>query len=223
MRVLGINAIFHDPAAALIVDGRIVAAAEEERFSRRKHGKRPVPFSAASHLAGHYAGGGLEVLASQALPHSLGLFYEQATSHLGFLHSSDEYKVMALASYGAPRFARDLGRRVYPDGAGGFRTEVVDWDSLGWRAPWIAAEPGEFDPGHVRSLVRRIRRLGPALAVVFTSFHQSPLPMALAPRMAGVPRIAAISADYPGSLLDVRHPPTGDMPEAGPVPAEVSR
>ncbi|MGV9573979.1 carbamoyltransferase N-terminal domain-containing protein, partial [Streptomyces nigra] len=41
MRVLGINALFHDPAAALVVDGRIVAAAEEERFSRRKHGKRP--------------------------------------------------------------------------------------------------------------------------------------------------------------------------------------
>src|SRR2546423_15666657 len=46
MRVLGINAIFHDPAAALVVDGRVVAAAEEERFSRRKHGKRPLPFSA---------------------------------------------------------------------------------------------------------------------------------------------------------------------------------
>src|SRR5918912_4039480 len=46
MRVLGINAIFHDPSAALIVDGQTVAAAEEERFSRRKHGKRPVPFSA---------------------------------------------------------------------------------------------------------------------------------------------------------------------------------
>ena len=46
MRVLGINAIYHDPAAALVVDGEIVAAAEEERFSRRKHGKRPVPFSA---------------------------------------------------------------------------------------------------------------------------------------------------------------------------------
>src|SRR3954470_5651747 len=45
-RVLGINAIFHDPAAALVVDGTVVAAAEEERFSRRKHGKRPVPFSA---------------------------------------------------------------------------------------------------------------------------------------------------------------------------------
>src|SRR5436305_13549245 len=46
MRILGINAIFHDPAAALVVDGQIVAAAEEERFSRRKHGKRPVPFAA---------------------------------------------------------------------------------------------------------------------------------------------------------------------------------
>ena len=46
MRILGINAVFHDSAAALVVDGRTVAAAEEERFSRRKHGKRPVPFSA---------------------------------------------------------------------------------------------------------------------------------------------------------------------------------
>ncbi len=46
MRILGINAIFHDPSAALVVDGQVVAAGEEERFSRRKHGKRPVPFSA---------------------------------------------------------------------------------------------------------------------------------------------------------------------------------
>src|SRR5215207_1229125 len=45
MRVLGVNAVFHDPAAALVVDGVTVAAAEEERFSRRKHGKSPVPFS----------------------------------------------------------------------------------------------------------------------------------------------------------------------------------
>src|ERR1700712_209817 len=45
MRILGINAVFHDPAAALVVDGEIVAAAEEERFSRRKHGKTCVPFS----------------------------------------------------------------------------------------------------------------------------------------------------------------------------------
>src|SRR5579875_2040386 len=43
--ILGINAVFHDPSAALVVDGVTVAAAEEERFSRRKHGKRAVPFS----------------------------------------------------------------------------------------------------------------------------------------------------------------------------------
>ncbi len=35
--ILGISAYYHDSAAALVVDGRIVAAAQEERFSRRKH------------------------------------------------------------------------------------------------------------------------------------------------------------------------------------------
>ena len=85
---------------------------------------------------------------------------------------------------------------------------------LQWRSPWIDPEPGPFDPGRVRSLVERIGQLGPDAAVVFTSFHQSALPTALALRMAGVPRIAAISEDYPGALLDVRFPPPGDIPEA---------
>ncbi|GAA0389418.1 carbamoyltransferase C-terminal domain-containing protein [Microbispora corallina] len=232
MRFLGINAIFHDPAAALVVDGEVVAAAEEERFSRRKHGKRPVPFSAwelpemaaawcleqaglrpedldgvaysfdprlvrpgqaglddrwedlrttyahrapnflatalpgldpaqvsfvphhvahaasaglaapfresavlvcdgrgeaVSHLAGHYQDGELTVLATQELPHSLGLMYEDLTQHLGFLRSSDEYKVMAMASYGRPRFLRELRELVHPTGDGGFRVEPIDW------------------------------------------------------------------------------------------------
>jgi len=35
--ILGISAFYHDSAAALIVDGRIVSAAQEERFTRRKH------------------------------------------------------------------------------------------------------------------------------------------------------------------------------------------
>ncbi len=237
MKVLGINALFHDPAAALVIDGETVAAAEEERFSRRKHGKRPVAFAAwelpelsarwclqeagleisdidavaysfdpalarpadelglddawdhlrqtyaqraprflasalpgldpavvrfvphhvahaasaglaspdldatdvlvldgrgeaASHLAGHYTDGQLEVLASQRLPHSLGLLYEAVTEHLGFLRSSDEYKVMALASYGRPRFAEELRRTVYATGDGGFHTDPIDWGSL---------------------------------------------------------------------------------------------
>ena len=40
MRILGISAFYHDSAAALIEDGRIVAAAQEERFSRKKHDSR---------------------------------------------------------------------------------------------------------------------------------------------------------------------------------------
>ena len=37
MRVLGISAFYHDSAAAVVEDGRIVAAAQEERFTRKKH------------------------------------------------------------------------------------------------------------------------------------------------------------------------------------------
>jgi carbamoyltransferase len=240
VRVLGINAVYHDPAAALVVDGEVVAAAEEERFSRRKHGKRPVPFAAwelpeqaaawcldragltpadvdvvtysfdpalarpaedlglsdpwdhlrttyaqrapqflatalpgldpdvvrfvphhvahaasaglaapqpessvlvldgrgetVSHLAGRYAAdGALTVLASQSLPHSLGLLYEDVTEHLGFLRSSDEYKVMALASYGIPRHLPLLREAIRATGDGGFRTEPVAWDALAKR------------------------------------------------------------------------------------------
>ena len=251
MRVLGINAIYHDPAAALVVDGEIVAAAEEERFSRRKHGKRPVPFAAwelperaaswclaeagitaadvdvvtysfdpalgrpadelglcdpwdhlrttyaqrapqflatalsgldpeqvryvphhvahaasaglaapypessvlvldgrgeaVSHLAGRYAAdGSLTVLASQGLPHSLGLLYEDVTEHLGFARSSDEYKVMALASYGVPRHLPVLREAIRATGDGGFRTDPVAWDALAKRR-----EPGEeFETEH---------------------------------------------------------------------------
>src|SRR5882757_1994452 len=45
MYTLGINAAYHDPAASLVVDGRVIAAAEEERFTHVKHGKRPLPFT----------------------------------------------------------------------------------------------------------------------------------------------------------------------------------
>src|SRR5438270_7934315 len=45
MYILGINAVYHDPAACLIRDGQVIAAAEEERFTHVKHGKRPIPFS----------------------------------------------------------------------------------------------------------------------------------------------------------------------------------
>ncbi|WP_455358780.1 carbamoyltransferase family protein [Streptomyces sp. SYSU K21746] len=237
MRILGINALFHDPAAALVIDGRTVAATEEERFSRRKHGKRPVPFSAwelpvqaaawcleraglrpqdldavaysfdpslarpadtmglddpwdhlrlayareapgfleaalpglnpeivrfvphhmahaassafaapdagnssvlvldgrgerASHLAARRIRNRLEPLHAQELPHSLGLVYEELTAHLGFLRSSDEFKVMALASHGTPRMLPELRRYIHPTGNGGFCATGVPWHEM---------------------------------------------------------------------------------------------
>jgi carbamoyltransferase len=236
VKVLGVNAVFHDPAAALVIDGKIIAAAEEERFSRRKHGKRPVPFSTwelpeqsaawclsegqvsardldaiaysydpslaglpsgeittngweplrslfvrraprfltaalpglnpdkvvfvahhiahaasacmlapypssavmvldgrgenASYLAAHWQNANLEVLATQALPHSIGLMYEAVTEHLGFLRSSDEFKVMALAAYGRPRWGELMRDVVRTDGMGGFALFPIDWCEL---------------------------------------------------------------------------------------------
>ncbi|MFP5376466.1 MAG: carbamoyltransferase [Acidimicrobiia bacterium] len=264
MRVLGLNAVFHDPAAALVVDGAVVAAAEEERFSRRKHGKRPVPFStwelpeqsaawclaeagltpadvdavaysydpdllgpvgtapddvvadgweglrtlyarrapqflqtalpgldpacvrfvphhvahaasahlaapfrdsavlvldgrgeATSHLSGRSAGGDLEVLAAQALPHSLGLMYEEVTEHLGFLRSSDEYKVMALASYGDPVFLPELRDLVRAGEDGGFVVEPVEWSAFAKPA----AAGGRWEPEHADLAASVQRRL----------------------------------------------------------------
>ena len=49
---------------------------------------------------GRAAGTSMEMVGQVDMPHSLGLLYEEVTGHLGFLHSSDEYKVMALASFG---------------------------------------------------------------------------------------------------------------------------
>ncbi|HZO73125.1 MAG TPA: carbamoyltransferase C-terminal domain-containing protein [Ktedonobacteraceae bacterium] len=242
MYTLGINAVYHDPAACLVVDGEVIAAAEEERFTHIKHGKRPIPFStyelpfhaidyclragginladvdhvaysydpylfpgwdhkdtlvtlplepsahdvsgkweapwdplflssilnAPRHLASgaphhlqarfrgvrydgpfrwHFvehhlahaasaflpspfqeaaimtldgrgeqattsysigSGNELHWLGQVTMPHSLGILYEQVTEYLGFLHSSDEYKVMALASFGQPSYIKEF-------------------------------------------------------------------------------------------------------------------
>ncbi len=81
------------------------------------------------------------------------------------------------------------------------------------RAPWIDPEPEPVDPGATVALVNRLRALGLDQAIVFTSFHQSPLPLALLLRLAGVPVVAAICEDYPGSLLDVRHAVPDDLHE----------
>jgi HAD superfamily hydrolase (TIGR01662 family) len=83
-----------------------------------------------------------------------------------------------------------------------------------WRLPWIDPAPGPVDPADLRALTARLSAAGADEAVVFTSFHQSALPLALLLRTAGVGRITAISDDYPGSLLDVRHRVPAGLPEA---------
>ncbi len=258
MDILGINAAFHDASACLVRDGGVIAAAEEERFSRVKHAKRATPYlshalpfqsmaycldaggirlrdvdhvaysfdpfrlidpahqprfqlpasgeEAASgagydpwesiflagitaaprmlvddapfglrdrfggpaprfHFVEHHIahaasaflpspfdraailtldgrgeqassmlavgeGTRMHVLHSVSLPSSLGMLYERVTEHLGYLRSSDEYKVMALASYGQPRYADALRQfvRVFDDGSyqiGGFEPEQL--------------------------------------------------------------------------------------------------
>ncbi|MFI6266399.1 HAD-IIIA family hydrolase [Micromonospora sp. NPDC051006] len=81
------------------------------------------------------------------------------------------------------------------------------------RLPWIDPTPGPVDPADMHDLTGRLAALRIDEAVIFTSYHQSSLPLALLLRLAGVPRVAAISDDYPGSLLDLRHRvPTG-VPE----------
>ena len=86
--------------------------------------------------------------------------------------------------------------------------EIVEWP-----LPWIDPRPGAVDPGDMAALVARLRGTGVDEAVVFTSYHQSALPLALQLRLAGIGRITAISDDYPGSLLDVRHRVREDLPE----------
>lgn len=221
MRVLGLSGLYHDSAAALVADGTIVAAAQEERFTRKKHdagfprhaieyvlaeggvslaevdhvvfydkpflkferlletylafaprGYRsfamaipvwlreklfqksllvkelrrfdpgfdgetrllfsehhqahaasaffPSPFEEAVVLTidgvGEWAtttvgigrGNRLEILKEIHFPHSLGLLYSALTYHLGFKVNSGEYKVMGLAPYGEPRFAKTI-------------------------------------------------------------------------------------------------------------------
>jgi ADP-heptose:LPS heptosyltransferase len=74
-----------------------------------------------------------------------------------------------------------------------------------WPCPWTGFDPPDVDRRSVNSLVDALALEHIGAAVVLTSYHQSPLPMALLLRMAGIKYIAAESEDYPGSLLDLRH------------------
>src|SRR4051812_23506392 len=81
------------------------------------------------------------------------------------------------------------------------------------RAEWIDPHPEPVDRAAIDAFVDELAAGAFDEAIVLSSFHQSPLPLALLLRMAGVPTIAATSVDYPRSLLDVRHRISDDVHE----------
>lgn len=82
-----------------------------------------------------------------------------------------------------------------------------------WESPWVGDGAPPVDRADVLGLVDRLAGLAVDQAFILTSFHQSPLPLALLLRLAGVPTIAATSVDFPGQLLDVRHAYLDDVHE----------
>ena len=85
-------------------------------------------------------------------------------------------------------------------------------DIVVWTCPWI--EPGALPVAEsdIQRLVGRLRGRFDR-AVIFTSYHQDPLPTALVLRMAGIPWIGAISEEFPGGLLNLRHQVEELVPE----------
>ncbi|HVZ51715.1 MAG TPA: carbamoyltransferase C-terminal domain-containing protein [Pseudolabrys sp.] len=231
MIVLGLNAFHGDAAAALIEDGKLIAAAEEERFCRLKHwagfpaqaiayclkeagvtladidhvalnqdsnahfarkllyllARRPDPalvlarlknrrarasvpdllaeqfpgqrFSGSLHNIEHHlahlssafhvspfqdavvvsvdgfgdfasgawgVGHGADIAIDGRVffPHSLGIFYQAITQYLGFPHYGDEYKVMGLAPYGAPKFLAQMREIVHLQKDGSYALDL---------------------------------------------------------------------------------------------------
>ncbi|MDT0233367.1 glycosyltransferase family 9 protein [Curtobacterium sp. BRB10] len=92
-----------------------------------------------------------------------------------------------------------------------------------WAAPWVTETARPIDDALLAEFRALVAEEQPDEAVVLTSFHQSPLPLALLLRLAGVPRVSGASVDHPRSLLDVRLRPGEDLPEDLPEPERALR
>lgn len=86
-------------------------------------------------------------------------------------------------------------------------------DVLTFDAPWVPFHAPAADRHAIEAFVDDVTARDLAGAVILTSFHQSPLPLALLLRLAGIGHLAATCVDYPGSLLDVRQPYVDDVHE----------
>jgi ADP-heptose:LPS heptosyltransferase len=100
-----------------------------------------------------------------------------------------------------------------PNGAPAARLLPGVDEVLEWRCPWVDGDPAPVARDDVELLLATLAARHVDRALVLTSFHQSPLPTALLLRMAGVAWVGAVSVDYPGSLLDLRHLVDEMLPE----------
>lgn len=96
-------------------------------------------------------------------------------------------------------------------------------DVIQLAAPWVLADPPPVRAGVLERFVAEVAARRPRAAAILTSSHQSPLPLALLLRSAGVSEIAGISVDYPGSLLDHRIPGDPEVHEVTRALAVVAR
>ena len=87
-------------------------------------------------------------------------------------------------------------------------------DVISYDAPWVLFNPPPVRPHAIADLLNAVEARRFDAALILTSFHQSPLPLALLLRMAEMPWIGAICEDYPGSLLDLRHRVPPNLPES---------
>ena len=94
---------------------------------------------------------------------------------------------------------------------------------LVWNCPWITSPTPEVSAESIARLNRLIEQARPDAAVILTSFHQSPLPLALLLRLAGVKNITGASSDFAGTLLDNRLRPGEDFTEDQPEPLRARR
>ncbi len=92
---------------------------------------------------GRLDGGRLEMDGRVFFPHSLGLLYLAITQFLGFPKYGDEFKVMGLAPYGEPRYAKEIGSLVRLFGAGRFELDLSYFShwSDGVQMTWEDGEP----------------------------------------------------------------------------------
>lgn len=84
--------------------------------------------------------------------------------------------------------------------------------------PWITAVDRAVDAGLVAEVQAVVAECRPDEAIILTAFHQSPLPIALLLRLAGVPRILGASVESSAGLLDERWVPGETFPEDIPEP-----